>query len=154
MFKQRNDYLMEMGVEVNYAPVEAVAAELSMTIEQARQEGLGSLVRHVQSAAKDALRETHQKWKGATTDEDGEWPEFSVRFQGDSEGAIAAYERWATTVESLNGTSRILRASLRGSDGINLQYMDEALEQEYAALADSLTPEALAKIDELMDPDR
>jgi hypothetical protein len=160
MFKAKSDYLMEMDVEVDYAPVEAMLDELGLTLERAHEEGLASLIRHVVSAAKDGVREAGQKWRGEAgqkwrgeeVDPGGEWPRFSIRFQGDSAGALKAYEGWANRVETLNGTKRVLRASLRGSDGTNLQYMDEDLQKEYAEIEASMSPEDLAMIDKLMDP--
>jgi hypothetical protein len=153
LFKQKTDYLMQMDVEVDYAPAEAMLDELGLTLEQARQEGLASLIRHVVAAAKDGVREAGQKWRGEEVDPAGEWPRFSIKFQGDSDGALKAYEGWANRVETLNGTKRVLKASLRGSDGTNLQYMDEELQKEYAALEASMSPEDLAMIDKLMDPE-
>lgn len=149
------DYLIEMDVEVDYSPAEAMAPELSLSIEQAREAGLGSLIKHVDSAARAAVRECGQKWGGGTHDPDGEWPRFSARFQAtDAEQATAVYDLWAAKVQSLNGTGRILRASLRGSDGINLQYMDEDLQRHYEEIAAQLPPETRAKLNELMDPER
>jgi hypothetical protein len=99
-----------------------------------------------------AHRRRRQKHKKSDVDLDGEWPRFSVRFQGDGAAATATYELWCTRVSTLGGTGRILKASLRGSDGTNLQYMDEELQKEYQAMFDALPKEAQDQIDELMQP--
>ena len=154
MFKKRHDYVMEMDVEVDYALMEARLADLSLTPTRLREEVLASLMRLVGAAGEDAVRKTRQKWKGDNVELDLEWPRFSVAFQGDTEGAFSAYQQWVGRVELAPATSRILTSSLRGSDGTNLQYMDEDVQREVEEGLAALPPDALAKIDELMDPER
>jgi hypothetical protein len=152
MFKRRDDFLMEMDVEVNYDPVDALVKEHDLNPSDARATGLQSMIGHVQRAAKEALAGTRQKLKGSQVDTDGEWPRFSVGFQGDAPGAAAAYEGWCERVVNLAGTRRILTASLRGSEGTNFQYMDEELQKEYEAQFGALPNEAQEMIDQAMEP--
>jgi hypothetical protein len=53
-------------------------------------------------------------------------------------------------VQTFGGIAEIGHASLRGTDGTNLHLFSEETE----AMVESLDEETLAKIDELMDPNR
>ena len=147
MFKRSNDYLMQMDVEVNYAPIETMAAE-GLDAGAVQIAALQSFIRHVARTAKEAVAETGQSWRGIDVDAEGESPRFSVRFKGDTEGAHATLALWGEKVEALNWTGRILRAGLRGSDGTNLQYMDPSLRQEYEEVWNNLSGETINSFDE------
>lgn len=153
MFKRTNDYLMTMDVEVEYALVEQLGREHGADLATVREAGLNSLIGHVRRAAQEAVRESGQRWKGDDVDAEGEWPRFHARFQGDTKGAETAMGLWGDKVRSLGGTRRILTASVRGSDGTNLQYMNEEYQQELGDVFDALPQEAQDKIDRLMTPD-
>jgi len=161
MFKRRDDFLMQMDVEVR---TEAMATALAMAMAKVSERGLeispaemkAELVekfnRLIQDAAKQALGTHGQKLKQSDAEPDDEAPRFSVLFQGEAAGALRAYEQWCTWVAGMGGTERIQTASLRGSEGTNLQYMDEELEKEYAEMFAALPKEAQAEIDVLMAP--
>lgn len=151
MFKRRDEYLMVMDVEVDYSPVELLAEQQGHDLVTMRQMGLESLIGHVRRVAIEAVRETGQKWVADEVDAEGEWPRFKVAFKGDTDGATAAFERWGAKVDALNGTARILNASLRGSEGTNLQYMDEGYENELKATWEELPQDAKDMIDRLTD---
>ena len=85
-------------------------------------------------------------------DPDGKWPRVEAKFQGEHDGARAAFELWGEKVGALGGAKRILRASLRGADGTNLQFMDEELQKELEGTWNALPQDAQDKIDQLMDP--
>ena len=111
---------------------------------------LESLVRQVGGIARDVLRDHRQRWIRSdveTQGDGGEYATFSAYFKGDVEGGTAAFERWASRVESMGGVSRIGHASLRGSDETNLHYFDKEIEETYG----SLNEETLARIDQLFE---
>jgi hypothetical protein len=154
MFKRGQDYLMEMDVELDYSAFEQIAQKHGRDLAEIKELTVQALSKSVQTWAKEAVKEAGQKWKGAQLDPGGEWPRFQVRFQGDSEGAVAAFDLWGEKVGISSGIKRILKASLRGSDGTNLQYMDEEHEKELMATFDALPPEMQDQIDKMMEPER
>ena len=149
MFKRRDEYLMVMDVEVDYSPVELLAEHQGHDLAATRQMGLESLIGHVRRAAIEAVREEGQKWIADEVDPEGEWPMFKVSFKGDADRARAAFELWGTKVDALNRTARILSASLRGSDGSNLQYVDEEYANELKATWEELPQDAKDMVDRL-----
>lgn len=74
MFKRKHDYLMEMDVEVNYAPVEQFASARGLDFTDAKELGLESLVKHIERAAKEVVNETGQKLRSVESDPSGECP--------------------------------------------------------------------------------
>jgi hypothetical protein len=100
------------------------------------------------------LKQTGQKRRKFECDRSGEWPRFSVHFQGNTLGASQAYQLWCERVSGLGGTKRILMARLRGSDGTDLGYMDEALQAQYTATWESLPDETQDAIRLATDPSR
>ncbi|PWU22860.1 MAG: hypothetical protein C5B48_09555 [Candidatus Rokuibacteriota bacterium] len=123
---------MEMDVEVDYSPVEEAVSDkrLSLDLETAKEAGLLSLVEHLERTAREAVRHNRQRWRRAESDPGGAFPRTQVQFEGESRGARAAFEGWGDRVERLNGAKRILRASLHGADGTNLEYVDEDYQGE------------------------
>lgn len=156
MFRRRDEFVMDMDVEPNFAGVDRIAEEEGLDLAAVREAAHASLLKHMARTAKDAVREKDQKWKGARFDPDGQGAgaSLAVRFLGDAEGASAAYVRWGDYVTDLNGTKRILRARLQGMEGTNLFYMDEDHQKELEDLFDSLPKEQQDWIDRVMDPDQ
>jgi hypothetical protein len=151
MFKRRADYLMTVDVEVDYAQVDQFADEQSVERDDARIVFLDSVMRHIEDAGRNAVREAGQKLK--QVEPDLEFMTVDVHFSGDSEGAVAALERWTDAVANLMATKRILRAWLRGSDGTDLTYWDEEYRAELEQSAESLDEETRAFIERLPDRD-
>jgi hypothetical protein len=142
---------MAVDVEVDYARADQLAAEEGADPDDVRLVFLDGLMRHIEEAATNALRETGQKLKLAEADL--EFTTVDVRFSGDHDGAVAALERWTDAVADLVATRRILRARLRGSDGTDLSYWNEEHRSELEKLRGSLDDETKGKIDGLLDED-
>jgi hypothetical protein len=153
MLKRRVEYLMEMDVEVNYAAVDQWAHERGVELPAMRAAVLSSLIGHVRGAAKEAVRETGQKWKGDQVDADSEWPRFRVRLDGNQRGATAAAQLWNDKVQALPNARRVLVARLRGSDGTDLIHMDDQYQRELDQTWNALTGEAQDQINRLIDPE-
>lgn len=156
MFKRGDTFVMDMDVEPNFEEVDRMANEKGLDLAEIHEKAEASLLVWMERAAKDAVRESGQKWKEAGLDPNGQGagPALVVRFQGDTEGAAAAYGRWADIVASLDGTKRILRARLQGSEGTNLNYMDEDYQKELEGMFDALPQDPQDWIDREMDPDQ
>ena len=58
MFKRRHDFVMAVDVEVDYARADQLAAEEGADPDDVRLVFLDGLMRHIEEAATNALRET------------------------------------------------------------------------------------------------
>jgi hypothetical protein len=142
VFRRKDEFVMELDVDVNY-PLEKLRQQepglAAMPIDELKGLAFLSLQRQVYGIALEELRSHRQQWKTPTTEVMGEADEFAkfrLYFKGDSEGATKAWERWAARVETMGGVARISHASLRGTEGTNLHYYDEAIEQAAARLSE------------------
>jgi hypothetical protein len=155
-------YLMMIDVRVNY-PLDEVRQDANLAAlpdDDLRALLAESLIRQVLEVAGEELRRHGQRLKRSIkggghkqktgTDLGEHYVKFHVAFQGDYEGAVAASNRWIERVQTFGGVAEIGHASLRGTDGTNLHLFSEETE----AMVESLDEETLAKIDELMDPNR
>ena len=124
-----------------------------------------SLIRQVMGVAEEALQRHGQKPKAKISAADRDWEtgvemmtnqlgedhvDFSVAFEGDHDGAVAAADEWVERVKTFGGIREVGRAALRGTDGTNAQLFSEEIMEQ----VENLDEETRARIDELMDPDR
>jgi hypothetical protein len=169
MFKRKFTYVMEINALFRYPLEELRAGSVGDELKNMPDDLLkghlaNSVVDQVMDAAEEELRRHGQKPKRAFRangyewvtgfevgeNEQGEdWVDFTVAFDGDTDGAVAAAESWIQRVEPFGGIEKIRRAALRGTDGTNLQMFDEEIQQ----MAASLDDETKAQIDQLMDAD-
>jgi hypothetical protein len=120
---------MTMDVEVDYSGIQPLIDDHGLEPDAARAAALQSFVGHLERTARESVQALGQKWKACSVDRAGEWPQCKVRFEADSEAeAQTAWTLWAERVSALSGSARIVRSSLRGGDGTNLQYVDEGYE--------------------------
>jgi hypothetical protein len=167
MFKRRSTYVMQISGVIHYPPLEEMRAAMPKLAE-APDEDLHavlaeSLVRQVMDVANEELRRHRQKlgrrfetaghgWEtGSEVNVNplGEhWVDFTVVFDGNTEGAAAAAQAWIERVETFKGLERITHAALRGTDGTYLHRFGEEIEERAANLDD----ETRAQIEQLMDP--
>ena len=157
-------YLMMIDARVNY-PLDEVRQDANLAalpdddlrallaeslIRQVLEVAAEELTRHGQRLKRSIKGGGHKQKSGTESmvnDLGEHYVTFHVAFQGDYEGAVAATNRWIERVQTFGGIAEIGHASLRGTDGTNLQMFSEETE----AMVESST---LARIDELMDPNR
>lgn len=120
---------------------------------QVMEAAVEELSRRGQSLTKQIEGGGHVRKTGAEymTNQLGEHhASFYVAFKGDQAGAMSASQAWVERLETFGGIETIGHASLRGTDGTNHHVFDE----DIMRTVETMDPELLAKIDELMDPDR
>jgi len=168
MFKRKHQYLMQIDGRLNLRLEELreqVPELASLPEDELRSVALESIEHEVMDSAQEALGRHGQQvidrietaghvfLTGAEfmENEAGEhYGTFSAAFKGDQEGAVAATDLWFAHLQTFRSIENIGHMSLRGTDGTDVHHFDEALEKRF----ETLDPETLARIDELMDPDR
>jgi hypothetical protein len=168
MFKRRSTYVMEISGLIHFPLDELRAANeefAASSDDELRAAVAQSLSEQVMEVATEELKRNRQKLKDHFEGGGYRWDtgseitvnrlgehhvDFTVAFEGDHAGATAAAEAWRERVETFGGIDRITRAALRGTDGTNLQWLDE----EILELAANLDDDTKARIDEVMDPNR
>ena len=125
---------MTMDFEIDHDRIDELGSRHPRPLEQSRAIGLDAVVESLNRLGVQDLQQRGLKLGRSCADTDGEWPRITIQFQGDARSAANSYNEWRECVMAHAFVRRVLRASLRGSDGTNHQYMDDELQKEYQAL--------------------
>lgn len=112
-----------------------MAGVVGVDLDQARRASLEVAMHELERATREAVGDAGQRVIGARVvpGEVGGEVLVDIRFSGDRAGALAALERWKTTVPDVAGGSVILRTSLRGPDGLNREWWDDEYDKALQA---------------------
>jgi hypothetical protein len=120
-----------------------LAGVVAVDLDQGRRDSLEVAVHQLEQATRDAVREVGQtaiNARVAPADNAGEVC-VDIGFSGDRAGAIAAVERWRSTVTDLAGVRGVPRTWLGGADGLNLEWCDDDYQKELEARSRSADAE-------------
>lgn len=120
-----------------------LAGVAAVDVDQARRDSLEVAVDQIERATRDLVEGVGQTVIHARVVPGDNRQEVlvDVRFSGDREGAIAALERWRNTLTNIAGVRGILRTSLSGADGLNLEWCDDDYQKELEARSRSADAE-------------
>ena len=120
MFTRREDFVMQMDVELEQAFEERLATfakRAGASVERVLALGMRSIVGNVERRAAEALLQYGQTPMSFAADLDRAHVRIGVAFEGDTAGATAAFDAWRAGIMRLKKSERIRSGWLKGSDG-------------------------------------
>jgi hypothetical protein len=115
-----------------------LAGVVAIDSEVARVDSLEVALQQIEDAARNAVKEADQRLIDANVSPtDGHTAAMlDVRFSGDQNGALAAFESWKHGVVEVPAAGRVLRTLLRGKR-LNLEWIDDDYQTELQARWDA-----------------